>query len=1349
MRAAAVWVNRLLWGFIAFVVVTFGALVAIGRHYIDYLDDYQAQIVEQVSRRTGLRIELGRLDATWVRASPQFTLENLRILNPSAPQEVVLGADHMVVRVGLFQSLAHLRPVFSRVEGHGVRAVLDEDAGGRWRLRGVGGGGSADALIDVLLRIHRANLKGGVAELHFRDEGDGGDVAPAQVDVQALRLQRSGRFRRIQTSLRTGVGAPLAVIVEAQGDPRNRDRFRARAHASFPKVDPAPLLPVLRRAGVSLGAGSVDGALWLDWQPGGAISVRGDVALPALSFAAFGEQAPLLSRLSASFLWQYAAGNSQVWVPRLRATWGDAPLDLEQLYIERRADADTLNIALPRLPLEPVHRLLRAGRLLPSFEQNIIDTLSPQGELRRLRVALPLAAGQWQRLRLRGEFAGLHLVPWHDAPGVTGLSGYVDTGIAGGEVLLRSDAASLEFPRVYRQPIPFDRLQGALHWYREGDRIHVDSGPIEAQGDAGQASVLLQLNLNLHANDPVPPQMTLMVGMRNSAAQFRNLFIPYTLQPELLAWLDRAIQGARLPRGGFVYRGSLRKGDYDNRSVQLALDVRGGVIDYQPGWPPLRDLQADLWVDDVQMDIHGYRARMLDGIDLLPFEVEMRPRPQTGAWLHITGTANARDNDVLRALRESPLRQHLGDQLDNWAWQGETRTALELGIPLHAQGQQPEIRVDADLDGGTMRFDDLNLALERVVGRIAYRSHPQRGERPGLSAQGIRGQLFGRRTRIDIETGKDQAVNIGIDGRIGVSDLRDWLHQPLLDQAHGETDYRVAVRLAGERSSLQATSDLIGVAVDLPPPWAKLPATPLPFVLDMTLAGERRAQASAGEWADLALQWVRAPADSSSGSAAGVSVSSGAGATAFAQRLDSAVLRLGRTGQSVHESGRVTITGATPALDAQAWRTWLQQHRQPGTNDLRTAGAAIPLALSLRDLHLPEVTLGEHALREVRLSGQRRTDTAVPGWVLEFDADRARGQLTIPDDAGLPLDLALAELRLPAPPPVAQAETVQPDAAPPPGPDVMEPSALSHIDPADVVAADVHVTQLWRGDENWGGIGFRLRPVAHGLRLDRIEGELRGIAIRSTAKAPSMLIWQRQGEQHTTRFSGHFAAGDIAAVLERWGFERSIASKSGFVDANVYWRGAPDQIGLRRIAGEATFGLTDGQFLRASGSASGTLKIVGVFNFANLLRRLQLDFSDVFKGGVSFDAIDGHLALGDGVFSTRKPIEISSPSSHFRLSGRIDFNTDQTGMELVATLPIASNLPWVAALAGGLPAAAGVYLASKLFQEQVDHFSSAVYEIRGPWREPEVKFRRIFDDELPASGQREKSGETGRGETSP
>ena len=83
--------------------------------------------------------------------------------------------------------------------------------------------------------------------------------------------------------------------------------------------------------------------------------------------------------------------------------------------------------------------------------------------------------------------------------------------------------------------------------------------------------------------------------------------------------------------------------------------------------------------------------------------------------------------------------------------------------------------------------------------------------------------------------------------------------------------------------------------------------------------------------------------------------------------------------------------------------------------------------------------------------------------------------------------------------------------------------------------------------------------------------------------------------------------------------------------------------------------------------------------------------------------------------------------SSFQFSGVSDVAAQSLDGELIATLPVANNLPWVAALAASLPIAAGVFVVSKVFNKQMNRLSSAVYRIGGSWDEPEVKFDHIFD----------------------
>ena len=72
------------------------------------------------------------------------------------------------------------------------------------------------------------------------------------------------------------------------------------------------------------------------------------------------------------------------------------------------------------------------------------------------------------------------------------------------------------------------------------------------------------------------------------------------------------------------------------------------------------------------------------------------------------------------------------------------------------------------------------------------------------------------------------------------------------------------------------------------------------------------------------------------------------------------------------------------------------------------------------------------------------------------------------------------------------------------------------------------------------------------------------------------------------------------------------------------------------------------------------------------------------------------------------------------MAGEFNLVDETVNGKLVATLPVGVNLPWLVGLAGGLPAAAGVYITSKLAQKQVDRLSSISYTLNGPWDDIEV-----------------------------
>ncbi len=170
---------------------------------------------------------------------------------------------------------------------------------------------------------------------------------------------------------------------------------------------------------------------------------------------------------------------------------------------------------------------------------------------------------------------------------------------------------------------------------------------------------------------------------------------------------------------------------------------------------------------------------------------------------------------------------------------------------------------------------------------------------------------------------------------------------------------------------------------------------------------------------------------------------------------------------------------------------------------------------------------------------------------------------------------------------------------------------------------------------------------------------------------------------------------------------------------------------MERLRGTLKFKMNDGLFLQKENTAaSGILRLLGLFNFNTWARRIKFDFSDLYKKGIAYDDLNGKFSFDQGKMYFQEPLVVKSPSSEFTMAGEIDYLKENIDAVLVTTLPVSGNLTVAAAFAAGLPAAAGIYLISKIFKPQVDKVSSLTYGVKGSWNDPDVKFLSIFNNSL-------------------
>ena len=377
--------------------------------------------------------------------------------------------------------------------------------------------------------------------------------------------------------------------------------------------------------------------------------------------------------------------------------------------------------------------------------------------------------------------------------------------------------------------------------------------------------------------------------------------------------------------------------------------------------------------------------------------------------------------------------------------------------------------------------------------------------------------------------------------------------------------------------------------------------------------------------------------------------------------------------------GRVVVAGGLTVLDSSLIASLF--------GSAGTGGAGF--GWELRDFRIGTIQLEALELADVRVDGY-----AQDGEIRLTLAGRdLHGSLERSGDG--PWRLNLPELNLPAYPP-----------------DEKEPLDPRVIDA--LIAADVDLGRVHVGEEDYGTWSFALRPVSDGIELLDVVAGLRGLAIQATAP----VVWSRDG---TTRFEGSVTAGDLREVLPRWDFVPSVQSESFAATGSVHWPGSPLDFEVANLSGKVSLDLANGRFLDIEQGA-GAARIMSLINFSTIVKRISLDFTDVFGRGLSFDRALADLSLSDGRAQFDGPAKISGTGLDFAIEGTVDFASGTLDSTMVVTLPLDASLPWYAALlaASNPLAAAGVLFGQQVLKDPIKRLLSVDVGVSGTFDDPQV-----------------------------
>jgi len=1260
---------------LAAILLIIGMVVTIfiGRQSIGQLDQLRPALKTLISSSTGMQVELSSISGEWPALLPVIQLQAVDLLDIDG--ESVFRLERGRADLDILKSIQQQTTIWRDLTVEKLELSLVENAQGNWRLKGFVGQSDQDLALILKPFIHSQLIR--LDSIIFNLTSYSG--RKIQLYGDQVLIENDFDFHRSQMSLRLEEdGLPAKFILEAYGDPTGGSNFSAKGYLYFESLNLTQSLKTFTQSFVpelanTLGHSEVKagGEIWLDIQPELELNFQGDIKLSKIPLNWISEDIPPVSELETQLRGWYKPGrNWGASFQSLKFNWGSqaiAPIDM-LLTQQLGPNGQAFDVSFNSIDFTLLNDILDQGEIIPDALRDRLLSMDPEGSLS----SLSLGKNQ-QGFYVAANLDDCNMNPYKGFPGLKNINGYLEIQQSKGLFhIVDNDGFEILFPRSYKDYLPIQEAKGTIYFdWQSAQQLEIISDAISTKMEAGDSQVRFSIEQPRQGDDRTP-ELNLLIGARNLDLSLTEKYLPFTMPQQSSDWIKKSIKSGNLSEFGLLFRSGPPKKNRLSRTMQLLFNTEFAEIKFNPLWPQLNRVDGLFLVDD-----GGFSGRIMSAdieraaITNTTVRFDNNQVADNKRWI-IDGLLDADLSTMMNILAQSPLQKNLGPMKD-WNFSGVTQTRVHLELPTKtnqlSEKQLPQYQVVSKINNGAMKITGSPISLQNLSAEIEF------SDSKGIISDSLVANLWEQPlgARLFKENNRQQ---LSFNTKIMPENLNKFIDVPWNKLVLGAIE--INALLANKSSDpkegfgLDISSNLAGVAINLPAPFAKsknsLKELQVRLHFNPSL---KRLESNLGElWAS----------------------------DIFYQKGQFERGSISFDRDDIRPKANQFILGAKlPTIDIDQWRP---------IKELFSVNNKAPSSLRTKfDLNLDYWQIFGTRFENISAIIKpltRNTD-------IVFNSDTAAGQVILPVNSTEVPQVNLSKLIL--------QKNIE--------------NSGQVMDPRNVTSVDFSVDQLSLATKELGSVSFRVRPEISGASFSNISGNIFGLKPGAfITEAPTDFFWGYNGEAHLSKLVGPIGLDNIGNFFDAMGMPTVLDSKSGRLDANMMWQDVPWAINKSNLEGELELNLSEGSFYKDSGGAGTALKLVGLFNFANWLRRLKLDFSDVVGKNLAYNRLNGTLSFNRGLLSMEQPLKMKMPSGRMSIAGDFNMLDETADAQLVATLPVSTNLPWLAGVAGGLPAALGVYVTSKLVEKQVDRLSSISYELQGSWDDIKVSVDKIFAADL-------------------
>ncbi|WP_026180294.1 YhdP family protein [Hahella ganghwensis] len=1289
--------TQAVWYLAITLLVVVATYVALGRNFFGSVAVLKDSLEDKLSEVAGVPVTVGELRGEWDGFDPVLKLTDVWVWDPVDEEARIMELDTVMVQPDMVASLFNLGLIFRHIELGDVAVNVEQGPKGGWSLSGFP---ALSESRDTDWEWQGLNDLLASPTLEFRDiriHWKFRNISPTTWLIPIMKLQTgdkgiqaSGFIHQLEDNEPLGLFS-LAEKQDQSEDGLNADLYLAWRNSALLN----PLMEMLESGGTRVTGFQSRGSAWIHVTGGQVKGLTTEIDVSDIQWQREYETQEPIKHLAGLFRIDRSREEWRLRAADIEMDWQDQSLELEQLLADARfvtdssgTQLDNWQLQFDRINVGFLKDLATASGLLPERLQKAIADYSPSGWINRLKIESSSQTGPVVTAELESVAVKAH----GGAPGGKRISGYLSAAADRGAVVFSGKRLLLDFPDLFYNDWTFQYAEGIVKWRLFDDYTFVSGQDLSlTDPDQYAADLKGQFSILLPSAEDEAETFELAIGINQTDARLTPLFVPgHVVSADLYNWLERAVVTGTITQGGYFYSGAVgtlaHEGNYRS---QMYFNLEDAELKFSDDWPALKDFKGTLTIDNDQVS-GVVSSGKLAVSQLNDVELSMSKDPNGEHILNIDTQFSPTKEDWKFWLLDSPVAEHTRPVVEGWEIDGESQ--VELSVVTNLDREESRVRIGADLQALNIYLEEYGLGITDVVGALQFDSDL------GVYSEGLDAQILGNQARLQLST-KDwlsdsKGVLLEASGRSSVAEVERWLDagHPLNIKGEFGYDFKMAVD-SGEhtRFDLGLTSDLKGVELSMPPPLNKRAQQIWPLNLNYqwdTGVGEGLVSVDIKDLVSLKL-------------------------VNNSQGITRGVVNLDQQGTKRFPASGVDVRGRLAALEAEVWQEYLGSLAEEANNvekvSINRGQVSWPDWLNQVNIDVGHLVVSSEEFQEIHLDLIHENKTLL--LALE-DESRIKGILSYPlQDEGV-LSASFDRLYL-------NDQSGQ----------LNEGELL----PSDVPLGQFRIGDLKIGTQAYGSWSWTARQREGGIVFNQVVGKLSG------AELHARLSWLYDPVTgvHNSILTGDISGKGFADLYHNWSENAPLTAETYVMNAGLVWSQSPLDFSWENVSGQVSMNMETGVINEAS-SGTDLFRIFGILNTDSIIRRLKLDFSDLYKKGLAYDRIEGNARIREGVVTMETPLAIQGPSSAYKITGKTSLVDDSLDLQMVVVLPVTQNLPLAALLVGAPQVGGALFLIDKLLGEPLSSLTSATYEIKGTFQEPEMKLQQMFDQ------SRKPRAETGK-----